>query len=403
MQPRRPVQRLTRALAISVSTAAAVTVIPPAGAPAVAVAAAVVAPCVAWTSGQQPPDPGGTSHNNALRGVAVLSPCNVWAVGEYDPEQTLIVHWDGRSWMQVPSPNPGTEARLWAVHALSASNVWAVGEYFDDTAGVTKTLIVHWDGSAWTQVPSPNVSGASQNVLGAVRATSATDAWAVGSFVNGNNVTQTLILHWNGSAWARVPSPDPSGPALDQILYGVAAVSAANAWAVGHFFTGAVEKSMILHWDGTSWKQVASPNPGSQGTFLFGVRATSATNAWAVGSAYNGTVDKTLLVHWDGSAWKQVKSPNLGGASQTNDLDAIAVTSATDAWAAGEYGNSAPIRPLVLHWDGSAWQTVTTPVLGGPVIDDTLTGAGASSAGNVWVVGHYYNGTAEQTLALHCC
>jgi hypothetical protein len=23
--------------------------------------------------------------------------------------------------------------------------------------------------------------------------------------------------------------------------------------------------------------------------------------------------------------------------------------------------------------------------------------------GNVWAVGHYYNGTAEQTLALHCC
>ena len=401
MQPRRPVQRFTRALAVSVITAAAVAGVPTAGAQAATIPAAVVAPCVAWTSGQQPPDPGGTSHNNALRGVAVLSPCNAWAVGEYDPEQTLIVHWDGKSWTQVPSPNPGIEARLFGVHALSASNIWAVGEYLEGTTD--KTLIVHWDGTAWTQVPSPNVSGASQNALTAIRGISATDLWAVGSFVNGNNVSQTLILHWNGTAWKVVPSPDPSGPTLDQILYGVAGVSAQDAWAVGHFFNGAVEKSMILHWNGTAWKQVTSPNPGSQGTFLFGVRATSATNAWVVGVAYNGVADKTLLVHWDGSAWKQVKSPNPGGAAQNNDLDAIAVTSANDAWAAGEYGNSGNIQTLVLHWDGSAWQQVTTPTLGGPVISDTLTGIGASSAGNVWAVGHYYNGTAEQTLALHCC
>jgi hypothetical protein len=160
---------------------------------------------------------------------------------------------------------------------------------------------------------------------------------------------------------------------------------------------------MILHWNGSSWKQVTSPNPGSSGTFLYGVRATSASNAWAAGVAYNGTADKTLLVHWDGTSWKQVKSPNPGGTTQNNDLDAIAVTSATDAWAAGEYGNNPPVQTLVLHWDGSAWRQVTTPSLGGPLIDDILTAVGASSAGDVWAVGHYYNGTAEQTLALHCC
>jgi hypothetical protein len=142
MQPRWPIQRLTRALAVAVITAAAVAGVPTAGAPAAAIAAAIVTPCVAWTSGQQPPDPGGTTRDNALRGVAVLSPCNAWAVGEYDPEQALIVHWDGRSWTQVPSPNPGIEARLWGVHTLSASNVWAV----DGTAD--KTLLVHWDGTA---------------------------------------------------------------------------------------------------------------------------------------------------------------------------------------------------------------------------------------------------------------
>jgi hypothetical protein len=399
MRPRRPIQ-LVGAVAASLITAAALAGIAPAGAPAATIPAAGVAPCVAWTGGEQAPDPGGSVNNNSLWGVAVLSPCNAWAVGDYDPGQTLVVHWDGASWTQVPSPDPGTPSRLFGVHALSASNVWAVGEYFDGS--IYKTLIVHWDGSAWTQVPSPNVNGATQNVLKAVRGSSATNVWAVGYFVNSNNVDQTLILRWNGTSWKQVPSPDPSGPAMDQELTSVASNSAQDAWAVGFYYTG-LDKSMILHWNGTSWKQVTSPNPGSQGTFLYGVRATSTGSAWAVGSAFNGTADKTLIVHWDGSAWKQVKTPNPGGATQNNDLNAVAATSATDAWAAGEYDTGTGTRTFVLHWDGSAWTQVTTPNLGGSSIDDSFTSVGASSASNVWAVGRYYNGSVDQTMAIHCC
>jgi hypothetical protein len=54
-----------------------------------------------------------------------------------------------------------------------------VGQYYN--AGAFQTLIVHWDGTAWTQVPSPNAPGSTQDNLVAVRATSATKAWAVGS------------------------------------------------------------------------------------------------------------------------------------------------------------------------------------------------------------------------------
>jgi hypothetical protein len=400
MQPRRPIQRLAWAVAVSSITAAAVAGFATAGAPAATIPAAGVAPCVAWTGGEQPPDPGGSVNNNSLWGVAVLSPCNAWAVGDYDPGQTLVVHWDGASWTQVPSPDPATPSRLFGVHALSASNVWAVGEYFDGS--IYKTLIVHWNGSAWTQVPSPDVSGATQNVLKAVRGSSATNVWAVGYFVNSNNVDQTLILHWNGSAWKLVPSPDPSGPALDQELTSVASDSAQDAWAVGFYYTG-LDKSMILHWNGSSWKQVTSPNPGSQGTFLYGVRSTSASSAWAVGSDFNGTADRTLIVRWDGSAWKQMTSPNPGGATQNNDLSSVAVTSATDAWAVGDYDSGTGTRTLALHWDGSAWTQVTTPNLGGSSIDDSFTAVGATSASDVWAVGHYYNGSVDQTMAIHCC
>ena len=64
------------------------------------------------------------------------------------------------------------------------------------TRGATaKTVILRWNGMAWTQVPSPS-PGATFNYLSSVAATSTTNAWAVGGSDNG-----TLILHWNGTTW----------------------------------------------------------------------------------------------------------------------------------------------------------------------------------------------------------
>jgi hypothetical protein len=79
-----------------------------------------------------------------------------------------------------------------------------------------------------------------RGTLWGVAATSAGKAWAVGQAG-----TKTLILHWNGSTWKQVPSP---GPAASNALQGVATSSARNAWAVG------LGQVLILRWNGTSWK-----------------------------------------------------------------------------------------------------------------------------------------------------
>ncbi|HEY3907167.1 MAG TPA: hypothetical protein VGM14_24890 [Streptosporangiaceae bacterium] len=62
------------------------------------------------------------------------------------------------------------------------------------------------------------------------------------------------------------------------MLNGVAVTSARNAWAVGETRS----KTVILHWNGTRWQRLPSPSPGS-GAVLSGVSATSTANAWAVG------------------------------------------------------------------------------------------------------------------------
>ncbi len=138
------------------------------------------------------------------------------------------------------------------------------------------------------------------DVLNGVSALSASDAWAVGS-----TGTKTLILHWNGASWTRVPSPSPAG-GVGSNLSAVSAPSASDAWAAGSYFTSSGEsKTLILRWNGAAWTVVASPNPGgTTGTALLAVSALSASNVWAVGTtASSGPVPKTLILHWNGTSW----------------------------------------------------------------------------------------------------
>jgi hypothetical protein len=165
--------------------------------------------------------------SGGLTGVATTSARNAWAVGGTSRGKTLILRWNGTAWRQVPSPSPAGNPALSGVAATSAGNAWAVGSY--QSGIVFKTLILRWNGTAWKQVPSPTPAGGVQGTeLSGVAAVSSRNAWAVGSTVA--QAPKTVILHWNGTRWQRVPSPTPAGGGL---LAGVAATSARDAWAVG--------------------------------------------------------------------------------------------------------------------------------------------------------------------------
>ena len=367
----------------------------PAGAPAPA--------CVAWT-GVQPPNPGTTT---SFGGVATLSARNAWATGSYSSgtvSHTLIEHWNGSAWTQTPSPNPSpTGSFLGGVAATSASNIWAVGEY--DSGAAEQTLVLHWNGTAWKRVPSPNPGGpAASDFLTGVTATSASNAWAVGQYASVGG-EQALVLHWNGTAWRQVPSPKLylSG------LTGVAATSSRNAWAVGSDGnrTAGSLQTLVLHWNGTAWKHVPSPDPGGSlsDNFLSGVAATSASSAWAVGSYSNDAagVVQTIILRWNGTAWKHVRSPDPGGSSTFNVLDGVAATSASNAWAVGEYFHGTTDQTLVLHWNGTAWKRVRSPDPGGSSTVNELAAVAATSPGNIWAVGGYSTAIGGDAIALHRC
>ncbi len=357
--------------------------------------------CQPWNS--QQPGPG------TLVAVAALPNCEVWAVGGVS-NHTLSEHLFGQSWTQVSSPNPagqGHNNSLAGVAATGSGNAWAVGNY---SAGkTTRTLILRWDGAVWTRQASPNPGGPPDSAaLTGVAASSASSAWAVGSYSNGK-ARQTLILRWNAKAksWTRVPSPSPGGAAHDSKLTSVAIVSAKDAWAVGYYQTARdFRQTLILRWNGKSWTQVPTPNPGgpSHGNLLFGVTATSARNAWAVGYDTTTSGATTLILRWNGKSWARASSPNraTGAPPKIDQLQGVTAISATNAWAVGYYQLSGTgFYTLILHWDGTAWHWMRSP---DPAVDnDFLVGVAATSASSVWAVGGFNDGFGggEQSLVLH--
>ena len=96
-----------------------------------------------------------------------------------------------------------------------------------------KVLIDNWNGTAWSPVTLPLPAGANSNTtLSAISADGADDVWIVGTFLDSaTGQNETFSEHFNGTAWSIVPSPSPGSSAS---LSGVTTSNAANnVWAVG--------------------------------------------------------------------------------------------------------------------------------------------------------------------------
>jgi hypothetical protein len=318
------------------------------------------------------PSPGASF--NILTAVSAVSANDVWAVGRYitssGTTQSLVMHWDGTEWSVVSSPNPGTSYNtLDGVWAVSANDIWAVGYYFSGS-DTPRTLVMHWDGGTWTVVPSPNI-GASSNFLSAVSAVSADDVWASGYYLNGF-VIETLMVHWDGTEWSVVPSPNVGTDS--NTLRDVTAISSNDVWAVGDYYdNNLIGRTLVMHWDGTDWTVIPSPNVGSNHNVLHGVEAVSTNDVWAVGWYGVDVVgSQTLVMHWDGETWSVVPSPNQG--TRENQLRAVSFLSADDVWAVGDYrsypGEGIVHQVLVERYSCLVSTTVTPVPTGTPTCAD---------------------------------
>ncbi len=330
------------------------------------------------------------SQDNVLAGISAASPTDAWAVGTYypgaaSPLATLAEHFNGTGWTAYPLPDVGVEENsLLGVSMPSPGHAWAVGYYLNGKFE-QHTLIEHFDGSVWSVVPSPNPS-VGHNILYGVAAISDTDVWAVGAEKDTHGVWQTLTEHWNGATWQVVPAVNP-GPNGDQ-LYGVTALGPNSVYAVGQeagpqFPSGA----LIEHWDGKDWDLLSSPSDPSATALPLGVTA-STSSVTIVGQQETDTSPYTPYVV---SGVPPTLSIQTTPVATPDEIDLFGATTSADGstwavgWAIYDAANATHI-PLILHEQGGVWSLVPNPsfALGS---DSGLASIAAIPGGGLWAVG----------------
>ena len=338
--------------------------------------------------------------NSTFAGVSASGPDEAWAVGTFSDQSALdhplVEHWNGTKWALIHVPQPaGQQAVLSGVDDLAPDNAWAVGESFSGSGQNGLTLIEHWNGTAWSIVPSPSPAvgaGGDSNVLTSISGTGSDDLWADGSENNENTATLSVLLeHWDGTAWTVATSPTPMF--ASQIATAITAISPDDVWVVGEQFTDSM-RTLAAHWDGTAWSIVRTPDLSSAGTpqnQLTGVSAAGPDDVWASGFANNvdkHNLDVPYTLHWNGTTWQLAKVPSMG--SDGSRLNGIVALSATDAWTVGQIQESdGALLTITEQFNGSAWKIVASPDPGslGKLVVNTLQWVGSAGGKDLFAVG----------------
>jgi hypothetical protein len=215
-----------------------------------------------------------------------------------------------------------------------------------------RALIAHWDGERVRRMPAATLTGGRNSELDGVAVAGADEVWAVGARGRGDSVQAPLAERFDGTSWTAVRLP-----ALHGRLEAVSADAQGKLWAVGRYVPSADSAiaSLVLHWDGSAWSQVASPEPGV-GSELSGVAVVDPTLVWAVGwwaPHDDRSASHPLVERWDGGRWRQVRiqNPRPGYSG----LDAVATTGPADAHAVGTREAYSRFVRLTYRWDGTGW------------------------------------------------
>lgn len=335
-----------------------------------------------WRAVAAPPVPRSQSAN--LTALAMAGPSEGWASGftlantANAPFEPLLAAWNGCRWITLHLTLGAGGGRLDGLAAQSADDAWAVGTAYP-AANSAQGLIEHWDGRRWTRVSAAGVPGYPFVSLLGVAAGSAADAWAVGEAQRAARPGLIPVIeHWDGRDWRLAANPPvPPMTALTAVTIG----PDGKAWAVGAPFAS-TGHGVVLQWTGQHW--VTAPTPRSGGTvILSGVIAVSANSVWAVGSAsVRDGPFRPYALHWNGRHWLLARVPHRGEGNADWGFESVTSLGHGSVIAVGSDNTGRPPgRALYGIWNGQAWSVGTLPRL------TQFNGVSFDGRRTVWAVG----------------
>jgi hypothetical protein len=169
-------------------------------------------------------------------------------------------------------------------------------------------------------------------------------------------------------------------------LLGIWFADDTHGWGIGLGISG----NVIQNWNGTTWTTLDPAPALPSNAQLKAISGSSPNDVWIIGNA-------GLILHWNGSAWSAMTSP-VGA----EDFLTVWSRTSTDAWIGG--------KTSILHWNGTSWSAApnnrsgglgTAQAFWGASGTDvwTVTGSGfiAHWDGSIW---NFVSSTSQQLLSL---
>jgi hypothetical protein len=156
----------------------------------------------------------------------------------------------------------------------------------------------------------------------------------------------------------------------------------------------------VMHWDGAQWAAVRVPRFPGRDVTMTGIVAVSPTDVWAVGHGCSGgrgcggsPAIRPVVLHYDGTCWDSVRPARLHAADSS--LQGIAGTRPGDLSAAGWRAPTrhASSRPLLERRTARRWRVEAAPQGSG-----ILFAVGGSAGAPRWAVGDRRTPNGSRTL-----
>jgi hypothetical protein len=317
------------------------------------------------------------------------------------PETSSASIWNGSVWspMPMPSVSGAVSSYLSGVSCIPGYRYYcaAVGAY--TTSSGTQPLTEIWNGFYWRVTTSPTLQGSAKSALTAVSCTATGFCMAVG-VAQGPGGEFLLDEDENYGPWRAIPGPLLFLHTPDLVVSGVSCSGSSQCMAVGGDYSSSGEEvSLAALWQGHDWFRVPTPTPGQSGG-LRGVSCPAPSRCTAVGY-YSNTPgafapQRTLAERWDGGrSWTVMTTANDGKG--TDGLYAISCRQVNACAAVGEYVDSTGIQQtLAEQLAGPSWAVKPTADLAGS-LDNQLNGVSCTKAGTCTAVGDYQDQTAAFT------
>jgi hypothetical protein len=335
--------------------------------------------------------------NIQLNDIAMVSPTEGWAVGNTTPSPArpspvapagVIYHYVNGNWVRLPETF--ANAPLASLSMDSPTDGWAVSNP-DEIKPGARALVLHYTGGRWRPVDVPALDAVlkdgSSFLKISVEMFGPTSGWIFAwtdlepDPSNPNNRPDVVIMRFENGVWTPIAPPAVK---TSTRMFALSAVSADEAWIVGtDYGSGGALTTLFAHYVNGAWSLWPKTFPGDSDQSIF---MLSPTDGWVSYTA-NDT-GQWVLLHYDGTSWAPVATPQRWASSDIELGTPVIAISPGVTWF-GAYDFNAGVTfappPLMEEYTNSQWQQVSWPfstVFPHSMI--ALPGAEVQGVGNIY-------------------